>query len=226
MNVWMIRHWRISKTIGLGLIVPFFCFTFGFMWRLSRVSAIGVALLPFLGWQIYCQASAVEVFSRIVDFEEEIKIDWLRFILSVRNKVILYHMSFSPYAVWIWANHLIPRTEIPPEHFQIWQATSWPITTTVSPYELRNYLLPELKWRIVLPGLKTSERPANPISDDLMPYVHHIPDIPSLRYLGIAHRNNQNILIALLTKDASMEEFSLIFQVLDRIEESIQEDVN
>ncbi|MBU7038464.1 MAG: hypothetical protein HXS52_11085 [Theionarchaea archaeon] len=61
------------------------------------------------------------------------------------------------------------------------------------------------------------------MSDELKPYFSREKiDIPSVRHIGLARRANKNILIALLTTDASLEEFQLVFSILDEIEDSIR----
>jgi hypothetical protein len=83
--------------------------------------------------------------------------------------------------------------------------------------------LPDRKWQWLFPGLKISKKPADTVSDELKPYFSREEiDIASLRYIGLARKANKNILIALLTTDASLEEFQRVFSILDEIEDKIR----
>lgn len=222
-----IRYWRIYKGIGTCLIASFFFSVFALLFlRLGRVSAVIVSILPLIGWQLYCQGSAAKAFSRLLClFEGEIEFDWIRFIISTQKESILYHFSFSPYSFWIAYKHLLPRGETPPEHYQVWKEIAWSPNIRASPYDLREYILPDRKWRWLFPGLKISKKVADTVSDELKPYFSREKiSIASLRYIGLARRANKNILIALLTTDASLEEFQLLFSILDEIEDRIQRD--
>jgi hypothetical protein len=116
-----IRYWRIYKSIGICLIASFFCSVIALLFlRLGRVPAVIVSLLPLIGWQAYYQGLAAEAFSRLFClFEGEIEFDWLRFIISTQEKSVLYHFAFSPYSFWIHIKYFIPRSETPPEHYQV-----------------------------------------------------------------------------------------------------------
>jgi hypothetical protein len=220
-----IRYWRIYKGTAACLIASFYCFVIALLFlRLGKIPVIIISLLPLIGWQLYYQGSAAEAFSRLFCiFEGEIEFDWLRFIISTQEKSILYHFAFSPYSFWIQVKYFIPRGETPPEHYQVWKEIAWSPKVRASPYDLREYILPDRKWQWLFPGLKISEKLADTISDELKPcFSREEISIASLRYIGLARRADKNILIALLTTDASLEEFQLLFSILDEIEDKIR----
>jgi hypothetical protein len=70
----------------------------------------------------------------------------------------------------------------------------------------------------------SSEKPKELINRELLPYLpEDMPDIPHLKCIELARWKNENILLALLGEKALIEEFSLIFEVLDQIEKNIEE---
>ncbi|MBU7015007.1 MAG: hypothetical protein HXS52_11475 [Theionarchaea archaeon] len=225
-RLFTIRHWRIYKGMGICLIVSFFCSipVITFYLGLDTAPAVIISLLLFAGWQLYYQGSAAEAFSRLFyPFEDEIKFDWIRFIISTQKESILYHFSSSPYSFWIHFRYSIPLEDAPPEHYQVWKETSWPSRIRVSPYSLREYLLLNRKWQLLLQELEIIDKLADTVSDELRPYFPREEiSIASLRHIGLARRANKNILIALLTTDASLEEFQLVFSILDEIEDRIR----
>jgi hypothetical protein len=220
-----IRYWRIYKSIGICLIASFFFLVIAvlFLW-LSTILAVIMTLLLLIGIQFYYLGSAAQAFFRLFYlFEDEIEFDWLRFIISTQKESILYHFDSSLYSLWIYFKYFSPRGEPPPEHYQVWKETSWPSRIRISPYYLGRYLPPDRKWQFLFPGLKISKESAYTVSGELKPYFPRKEiSIASLRYIGLARRARRNILIALLTTDASLEEFQRVFSILDEIEDRIR----
>ena len=220
-----IRYWRIYNSIGICLIASFFFSVIPvlFLW-LNTILAVIILLVLLIGMQFYHLGSAAEVFSRLFClFEDEIEFDWLRFILSTQKESILYYFSSSPYSIWIYLKYFSPRGEPPPEHYQVWKETSWPSRIRVSPYYFARCLAPDPIGRFLPPGLKVLKGPPDTISDELKPYFpRKETSIASLRHIGLARRSNRNILIALLTTEASLEDFQLVFSILDEIEDRIR----
>ncbi|MBU7024240.1 MAG: hypothetical protein HXS40_08745 [Theionarchaea archaeon] len=220
-----IKHWGIYKSVGICLIASFPCLVIAvlFLW-LDTILAVIMTLLLLIGIQLYYQGSAAETFSRLFClFEDKIEFDWLRFIISTQKESILYYFDSSPYSLWIYLKYFSPHGEPPPEHYQVWKEISWPSKIRISPYYFRRYLLPDQRWQFLFQGSKISKELAYMVSDELKPYFpREEVNISSLRYIGLARRANKNILIALLTTDASLEEFQLVFSTFDEIEDRIR----
>ena len=224
----LVRYYYPLKILAISLLISFFILIISSIFlQFSKTIVVLAALFPFLGWKFYHVASAAEVFSEVIAaFDGCITIDWLRFIISIDEKFIRYHFLFSPYSLWMLLRYSIPREEVPPEHFQIWRGTSWSTKTEVSPYDPRKYLLSKSRLQFLFSGLLTSKQQPDFVSKEIVPfYPEDAPEIPSLRYIGIA-RIEGNVLLALLSGAAKIKEFKLIFNILDQIEGNIQKDLS
>jgi len=225
-EMWMIKNWKLLKIVGLSMVVFMFIFLFiGPVILVPFPIYISGAFSIFIGVFIYFLGVSSEFFSKIIpSFTDEIKIKWLTATITIKNYHIIYFSAVNPYSFWIIFKHFIPHEEIPSEHFQVWRVTSWPITLSMSPIDHREYLLKPTGLSRLFKKRDSSEKPKELINKELLPYLpEDMPDIPQLKCIELARWKNENILLALLGEKALIEEFSLIFEVLDLIEKNIEE---
>jgi hypothetical protein len=212
--------------MGLSLVIFMFIFLFiGPIITVPFPVYISAAFSIFVGVFIYHLGVSAEFFSKIItSVTDEIEIKWLTTTIKIKDTYITYFSAVNPYSFWIIFTNFIYREEIPPEHFQVWRVTSWPITISESPIDHREYLL-ESRGLLRFIKRDSSENPREIINRELLPYLpERMPDLPHLKCIELARWKNENILVVFLDENATIEEFKLIFLILDQIEKKIEED--
>jgi len=224
---WIIQNWRWCKIVGLSMVIFMLIFLIiGLFKIISFPVYISGAFSIFLGVFIYHLGVSAEFFSKLITiFGDEIKIKWLTATVIVKDTYITYFSAVNPYSFWIIFKDFIPHEEIPPEHFQIWRSTSWPVTLSESPIDHRGYLLESTGLSWFCKKSESSEKPKEWINKGLILYLpEHIPELPHLTCIELARWKNKNIILAFLGENASINEFTSVFHLLDQIEKNIAED--
>jgi hypothetical protein len=202
----------VFLVVGLFITVPFPVY-------------ISAAFSIFIGVFMYHLGVSAEFFSRIItSVTDEIEIKWLTATIKVKDTYINYFSAVNPYSFWIIFTNFIYREEIPPEHFQVWRITSWPITISESPIDHREYLL-ESRGLLRFIKRDSAENSREVINRELLPYLPNpMPDLSHLKCIELARWKNENILMVFLDENATIEEFDQIFLILDQMEKKIEED--
>jgi len=226
-EIWITKNWKICKIMGLSIaLFMFVMLCIGIFNIVPFPIYISGAFFIFVGIFIYFLGVSAEFFSKIIiSFPDEIKIKWLTGTIKVKDTYITYYSTVNPYSFWVIFKNFIPREEIPPEHFEVWRVTSWPITISEYPIDHREYLLEPKGLSRLFKKRDSFKKQKEKINRELLPYLpKNMPDLPHLKCIELARWKNKNILLVFLDENASIEEFNQIFIILNQIEKKIEED--
>jgi hypothetical protein len=184
------------------------------------VLLLGCSILLFSG-------SAYDNLSRIVDALEGYtleRMDPLRLTVTVKDQerefTILYHALAAPYSIWVYISHSLFKTlEIPPEHYQVWTSLKGSSPARGNRYDFIKYARPS--------GIKgffsmvSSRKRKNIFDENIMALNGNLyqqaKKISSFWYMGVAREQNELIVAAFLTQDASAQEIGETLTIMKEI---------
>ena len=139
-----------------------------------------------------------------------------------KDYVIAYHVSCSPYSLWIYLDYFIFFTwDIPPEHYHLWTTIPDPsLIIRPTRYAFLKYIRPSGLSRIFSMTKSASQREYvfNEELWEIAPQLHpRAKNISTLRYIGLAHERGSPIILALATQKASLSDIAKILDVLKGI---------
>ncbi|MBU7017726.1 MAG: hypothetical protein HXS44_09465 [Theionarchaea archaeon] len=150
--------------------------------------------------------------------------DSLRLTVTVKDQerefTILYHALAAPYSFWVYIGHLLLTTlDIPPEHYQIWTSLKGSSPVWGGRYDFLKYVRPSGIKRFF--SMVSSEKRERVFDEYIMALNGNLhqkaEEISSFRYMGFAREQNELIVVAFLTQDASTQEICETLAIMKKI---------
>jgi hypothetical protein len=227
------KHAKKIYYLGILLLILLFPLVAIFLLYTSFPFSVTIFLFCYLAISIFIifSGSAYVNLKRIHEFVKErysmTAFNLFTYQLKVRddtNKeyLIAYHVSCSPYSIWVYLRHFIFFTwDIPPEHYHVW--TDIPDASLLvrkNRYAFFDYIRPSGLYRIfsMTKSASQGEFVFNNEVSRVAPQLHpRAKDISTLRVIGLAEEGGNPIILALATQQASPSDIAKILDLLKDI---------